>query len=46
MSESGLFLRLEKLLRNELCPKDEIAKNRLEQLTDRITNLGKEAKKE
>ena len=37
---------LEKLLLNELCPKDEITKNRLEQLTDRIANLGKEAKKE
>ena len=36
---------LEKLLRNELCPKDEIDKNRVEQIVDWINGLTKEGKK-
>lgn len=35
---------LEKLLFNELCPKDEVKKNWLEQLLDWLTNPTKEAK--
>lgn len=35
---------LEKLLRNELCPKDENRKSRMEQFADWIAGLGKEAK--
>lgn len=35
---------LEKLLRNELCPKDEEKKNLLEPVIEWFTNLGKEAK--
>lgn len=35
---------LEKLLRNELCPKDEGDKNWLEQMTGWFSDLGKEAK--
>ena len=35
---------LEKLLRNELCPKDEENKNWLEQMTGWFSDLGKEAK--
>lgn len=34
---------LEKLLRNELCPKDENRKSRMEQFADWIAGLGKEA---
>ena len=34
---------LEKLLLNELCPKDEDSKNWLEKLIERITAMGKEA---
>ncbi len=37
---------LEKLLRNELCPKDTVKKNWLEQLVEWFSDLGKEAKKE
>ena len=37
---------LEELLLNELCPKEEVRKNRMEQLMDWISELGKEAKKE
>lgn len=37
---------LEKLLYNELCPKEESKKSRLEQLADWFGDLGKEAKKE
>ena len=37
---------LEKLLRNELCPKDEEKKNLLEQVTGWFTDLGKETKKQ
>ena len=37
---------LEKLLCNELCPKEESSKNWLEQLADWLADLGKEAKKE
>ena len=37
---------LEKLLCNELCPKEENSKNWLEQLADWLADLGKEAKKE
>ena len=37
---------LEILLRNELCPKETKRKNLLEQLWDRIADLGKEAEKE
>ena len=36
---------LEKLLRNELCPKDENRKSRMEQFADWIAGLGKVAKK-
>ena len=36
---------LEKLLFNELCPKEESSKSWLEQLVDRFADLGKEAKK-
>jgi len=36
---------LERLLRNELCPKDNDDKNRVEQVVDWITGIGKEAKK-
>ncbi len=36
---------LEKLLRNELCPKDENDKSRREQIADRIASLRKEIKK-
>ena len=36
---------LERLLRNELCPKDDNDKNRVEQVVDWITGIGKEAKK-
>lgn len=36
---------LERLLRNELCPKDDNDKNRIEQVVDWITGIGKEAKK-
>jgi len=35
---------LEKLLRNELCPKNENRKSRLEQFADWIAGFGKEAK--
>lgn len=35
---------LEKLLRNELCPKDENRKSRMEQFADWIAGFGKEAK--
>ena len=37
---------LEKLLRNELCPKDENQKSRMEQFADWIASFGKEAKEE
>ena len=37
---------LEKLLRNELCPKDTVKKNWLEQLVEWFSDQGKEAKKE
>ena len=37
---------LEELLRNELCPKEEVRKNRIEQLMDWISDPGKETKKE
>ena len=37
---------LEKLLRNELCPKDTVQKNWLEQLVEWFSDQGKEAKKE
>ena len=37
---------LEKLLFNELCPKEESSKSWLEQLADWFADLGKEAKKE
>jgi len=37
---------LERLLRNELCPKDNDDKNRVEQVVDWITGIGKEAKKQ
>ena len=37
---------LEKLLRNELCPKDEGKKNWLEQVSEWLADLGKEAGKE
>lgn len=37
---------LEKLLFNELCPKEEVRKNWMEQLMDWISDLGKETKKE
>jgi diadenylate cyclase len=37
---------LEKLLNNELCPKEEVSKSWLEQLVDWFNDLGKEAKKE
>lgn len=37
---------LEKLLRNELCPMDEVRKNWLEQFVDWVADLGKEAKQE
>lgn len=37
---------LEILLRNELCPKEESDKTWLQQATDWVANLGKEAKKE
>ena len=36
---------LEKLLNNELCPKEEVSKSWLEQLADWLNDLGKEAKK-
>ena len=36
---------LERLLRNELCPKDDNDKNRVEQVVDWITGIGKEARK-
>ncbi len=36
---------LERLLRNELCPKDDNDKSRVEQAIDWITGIGKEAKK-
>ena len=36
---------LERLLRNELCPKDDNDKSRVEQVIDWITGIGKEAKK-
>ena len=36
---------LERLLRNELCPKDDQDKSRVEQVVDWITGIGKEAKK-
>lgn len=36
---------LEKLLYNELCPKEEVQKSWLEQLADWFSDLGKEAKK-
>lgn len=35
---------LEKLLRNELCPKDDNRKSRMEQFADWISSFGKEAK--
>lgn len=37
---------LEKLLRNELCPKDENKKSRMEQFADWIASFGKETKEE
>jgi len=37
---------LEKLLRNELCPKDDKNKTWLERVTEWFTDLGKEAKKQ
>lgn len=37
---------LEKLLRNELCPDEEADKNWLEQASEWLSDLGKEAKKE
>lgn len=36
---------LERLLRNELCPKDDNDKTRVEQVVDWITGIGKEARK-
>ena len=36
---------LERLLRNELCPKDDQDKSRVEQVVDWITGIGKEVKK-
>jgi diadenylate cyclase len=36
---------LEKLLNNELCPKEEVSKSWLEQLAEWLNDLGKEAKK-
>jgi len=36
---------LERLLRNELCPNDNDDKNRVEQVIDWITGIGKEARK-
>ena len=36
---------LERLLRNELCPKDDSDKNRIERVVDWITGIGKEARK-
>ena len=36
---------LERLLRNELCPGDDNDKNRVEQVIDWVTGIGKEAKK-
>ena len=37
---------LEKLLRNELCPKDEIQKSPMQKVADWITSFGKEAKQQ
>ena len=37
---------LEILLRNELCPKDDRKKSRMEQILDWFADLGKEAEKE
>lgn len=36
---------LERLLRNELCPKDNVEKSRMEQVVDWIAGIGKEARK-
>ncbi len=52
VSSGGMLKRylnaetLEILLRNELCPKETVKKTWFEQVTDWITDLGKEAKKE